>query len=323
MKTPVVLVTGFLGSGKTTLVSRLLERPELGETAVIVNELGEVAIDHHLLRQVDERTMVLSSGCVCCVLRGDLSDELRDLLDRRDAGEIPSFRRVVIETTGVARPAPIVQTLLSDPVLPHHYSLDAIVATVDGEHGLRGPEAFQQVAAADTLVLTKSDLADSARLDALEEELARLNPAARTVRASFGVVDAELLLTGSDRDLRDLPTEPNEHAHGPTALVLTLDGVIDWTAFGIWLTMLLHARGEQILRIKGLLDVGGEGPLLVSCVQHAVYPPVHLDSWPDEDRRSRLVVIGHGVSGHDLERSLDAFNSVAAPDHVAFRTKQG
>ncbi|HSF62285.1 MAG TPA: GTP-binding protein [Gaiellaceae bacterium] len=312
MKTPIVLLTGFLGSGKTTVLSRLLQRPELGETAVIVNELGEVAIDHHLLRRVDERTMVLSSGCVCCELRGDLSDELRDLLDRRDAGEIPSFRRVLIETTGVARPAPIVQTLLSDPLLPHHYSLDAIVATVDGEHGLRGPEAFQQAAAADTLVLTKSDLADPRRLDALETELARLNPAARTVRASFGEVDAELLLTGSDRDLRDLPTEPIEHTHGPTALVLTLDGAIDWTSFGIWLTMLLHARGQQILRIKGLLDVGAEGPVLVSCVQHAVYPPVHLDSWPDEDRRSRLVLIGHDIDSRVLETSLRAFGRAAA-----------
>src|SRR3970282_545123 len=151
-------VTGFLGSGKTTWRARLLDRPDLGETAVIVNELGEVGIDHHLLRRVDERTVVLSSGCVCCVQRGDLSDELRDLLDRRDAGEIPWFRRVVIETTGVARPAPIVQTLLSDPLLPHHYSLDSIVATVDGVHGLRGPEAFQQVAAADTLGGTKSDM---------------------------------------------------------------------------------------------------------------------------------------------------------------------
>ena len=308
MKTPVVLVTGFLGSGKTTLISRLLERPELGETAVIVNELGEVGIDHHLLRRVDERTVVLSSGCVCCVLRGDLSDELRDLLDRRDAGDIPWFRRVVIETTGVARPAPIVQTLLSDPLLPHHYSLDAIVATVDGVHGLRGPEAVQQVAAADTLVVTKSDIAEPEGLKALEEELDQLNPAARTVRASFGDVEADLLLSGSDRDVRELPTESNGHAHGPHAVVLTLDRAIDWTAFAIWLTMLLHARGEEILRIKGLLDVGGAGPLLVSCVQHAVYPPVHLDAWPDEDRRSRLVVIGHDVDPEALETSLRAFD---------------
>jgi G3E family GTPase len=312
MKTPVVLLTGFLGSGKTTLLSRLLERPELGETAVIVNELGEIGVDHHLLRQVDERTVVLSSGCVCCELRGDLSDELRDLLDRRDAGDVPSFRRVIIETTGVARPAPIVQTLLSDALLPYHYSLDAIVATVDGEHGLRGPEALQQVAAADTLVVTKSDLVNSGRLDVLEAELTRINPAARTVRASFGDVAAELLLSSSDRGVREIPTESNGHSHGLHAVVLTLDRTVDWTAFGIWLTMLLHARGEEILRIKGLLDVGGEGPLLVSCVQHAVYPPVHLDSWPDEDRRSRLVFIGHGVDAEALGTSLRAFDRAAA-----------
>jgi len=312
VKTPVILVTGFLGSGKTTLLSRLLERPELGETAVIVNELGEVGIDHHLLRRVDERTVVLSSGCVCCVVRGDLSDELRDLLDRRDAGEIPRFRLVVIETTGVARPAPIVQTLLTDPLLPHHYSLAAVVATVDGVHGLRGPEALQQVAAADTLVVTKSDLAEQDELDALESELDRLNPAARTVRASFGEVAVELLLSGSDRDVREIPTESNGHTHGPRAVVLTLDHAIDWTAFAIWLTMLLHARGGEILRIKGLLDVGSEGPLLVNCVQHAVYPPAHLDVWPDEDHRSRLVVIGHDVDRDTLETSLRAFDRAAA-----------
>lgn len=311
MKTPVVLVTGFLGSGKTTLISRLLERPELGETAVIVNELGEVGIDHHLLRRVDERTVVLSSGCVCCVLRGDLSDELRDLLDRRDAGDIPWFRRVVIETTGVARPAPIVQTLLADPLLPHHYSLDAIVATVDGVHGLRGSEALEQVAAADTLVVTKSDLAEQEGLRAIEAELARLNPAARTVRAALGEIEAELLLSGSDRDVRELPLGSNGHTHETQAVVLTLDRAIDWTAFGIWLTMLLHARGAEILRIKGLLDIGGEGPLLLNCVQHAVYPPVHLDSWPDDDRRSRLVFIGHDVDRDALETSLRAFDRVA------------
>jgi G3E family GTPase len=311
VKTPVILVTGFLGSGKTTLLSRLLERTELGETAVIVNEFGEVGIDHHLLRRVDERTVLLSSGCVCCALRGDLSDELRDLLDRRDAGEIPRFRRVVIETTGVAQPAPIVQTLLADPLLPHHYSLDAVVATVDGVHGLRGPEAVQQVAAADTLVLTKSDIAGQEELDALEAELVRLNPAARTVRASFGEVEAELLLSASDRDVREVPMESDGHAHRPKAVVLVLDRAIDWTAFGIWLTMLLHARGGEILRVKGLLDVGGDGPLLVNCVQHAVYPPVHLDAWPDEDRRSRLVVIGHGVDRDALETSLRAFDRAA------------
>ena len=283
---------------------------------MIVNELGEVGIDHHLLRQVDERTVLLASGCVCCVLRGDLSDELRDLLDRRDAGEIPPFRRVVIETSGVAEPAPIVHTLLTDPLLPHHYELASVVATVDGMHGLpgtHGREALQQVAAADTLVVTKADVADVVELAALESELGRLNPAARVLRASFGEIDPDLLLARSDVDVRDLPVDGSGtgHRHEIEAIVLTLESSVDWTAFGIWLTMLLHAHGSEVLRIKGLLDTGGDGPLLVDCVQHAVHPPLHLDSWPDEDRRSRLVVIGRGIERAALERSLSAFDAVA------------
>ena len=152
MKIPVTLVTGFLGSGKTTLLTRLLAHPDMGETAVIVNELGEVGIDHHLLRRVDERTVLLPSGCLCCALRGDLADELRDLIARRDAGEIPPFRRVVVETTGLANPAPIVFTLLSEPLVKHHYTLEGVVTTVDAQHGLRHDESVLQAAAADTLV---------------------------------------------------------------------------------------------------------------------------------------------------------------------------
>ena len=314
MRTPVVLVTGFLGSGKTTLIAELLSRPELGETAVIVNELGDVGIDHHLLRRVDERTVLLASGCVCCALRGDLADELRDLLDRRDAGEIPPFRRVVVETTGIADPTPIVNTLLADPVVPHHYSLGTVVATVDGVHGLRGPESVKQVAAADTIVLTKPDLVDPVALDALERELVALNPAAPSLRVAFGDVDPERLLRGAERDLERLaylPSGEAEHAHGVRAVSLVLDREVDWAAFGIWLTMLLQARGADVLRVKGLLDTGGEGPLLVNCVQHAVHPPVHLDAWPDDDRRSRLVFIGRGFTGDELEASLRAFDAAA------------
>jgi G3E family GTPase len=313
VKTPVTLVTGFLGSGKTTLISQLLARPELSETAVIVNELGEVGIDHHLLRRVDERTVLLASGCVCCALRGDLADELRDLLDRRDAGEIPPFRRVVVETTGIADPTPIVNTLLADPFVPHHYVLDAVVATVDGVHGLRGPESLKQAAAADTIVVTKPDLAEPEALAALERELGALNPTAPALRVAFGDVEPEELLRGGAHDLERLATGPEVegHAHDVHAVALVLDEAVDWTAFGIWLTMLLQARGTDVLRVKGLLDTGGEGPLLVNCVQHAVHPPVHLGSWPDEDHRSRLVVIGRGFTGEELERSLRAFTAAA------------
>jgi G3E family GTPase len=312
VKRPVTLVTGFLGSGKTTLVAELLRRPGLEGTAVIVNELGEVGIDHHLLRRVDERTVLLASGCVCCSLRGDLSDELRDLLDRADAGEIPAFHRVVVETTGVADPTPIVHTLLADPFVPHHYELASVVATVDGQHGLRAEESVKQAAAADVLVVTKPDLAGDDELGRLEAALGRLNPAAPVVRAAFGDVDAELLLRSADRRLRDAPLANGHHDHGSGvhAVVLELDVALDWGAFGIWLTMLLHARGADIYRVKGLLDTGGAGPVLVNGVQHAVHPPVHLDGWPAE-RRSRLVVIGRNVDRDSLEASLRAFDRAA------------
>ena len=307
---PVSLVTGYLGSGKTTLISRLLGHPGMGETAVIVNELGEVGIDHHLLRRVDERTVLLASGCLCCTLRGDLADELRDLLDRRQAGEIPAFRRVVVETTGLADPTPIVNTLLSEPMLRHQYELDGVVATIDAMHGLRGPESVKQAAVADVLVVTKVDVAEP---ESVESDLRRLNPSAELVEASFGEIDPGLLFGRPDVDPREIVVEDHDHAHdGVHAVCLFLDAELDWTAFGIWLTMLLQARGEDILRVKGLLNVGGDGPLLVNCVQHVVHPPEHLDGWADDDRRSRLVLIGRGLDADELEGSLRAFNSAAA-----------
>ncbi len=310
-KTPVALVTGFLGSGKTTLISRLLGHPAMGETAVIVNELGEVAIDHHLLRRVDERTVLMKSGCLCCTLRGDLADELRDLLSRRERGEIPEFKRVVVETTGLADPTPIVYTLLSEPVVRHHYELDAIVATVDAVNGLRFPESVKQAAVADTLVVTKTDLAGARPL---EERLARLNPAAEIVEARNGDVEPGRLFGRRQRDPRDLDfaAGPHEHDHGGVrAFSLFLDEELDWTAFGIWLTMLLQSRGEDVLRVKGLLNVGGAGPLVLNGVQHVIHPPVHLDAWPDDDHRSRIVFIGRGVTGEELAASLAAFNAAA------------
>ena len=306
MKIPVALVTGFLGSGKTTLVSRLLRHPDMGETAVIVNELGEVGIDHHLLRRVDERTVLLPSGCLCCALRGDLADELRDLIARRDAGEIPGFQRVVVETTGLANPAPIVSTLLSEPLVRHHYRLEAVVTTVDAQHGLRHEESVSQAAAADRLVVTKTDVADPSLVTA---RLRRLNPAAPIVEAVFGDVAPSALFDGGERDPRDLvfDDEPG-HAHEVRALCVTFDEPLDWTAFGIWLTMLLQARGQDVLRVKGLVDVGADGPVVLNGVQHVVHPPEHLPEWPDEDRRSRLVFIGRGLEQRALEESLAAFD---------------
>jgi G3E family GTPase len=307
-KLPVVLVTGFLGSGKTTLISRLLRHPAMGETAVIVNEIGEIGIDHHLLRKVDERTVLMKSGCLCCSLRGDLADELRDLLGRRERGEIPRFTRVVVETTGLADPAPIVYTLLSESVVKHHFELESVVTTVDAQHGLTRPESLRQVAAADTLVVTKTDLAPPADLAA---RASRLNPTARVLEVQFGDVEPHLLFAPTACGPCDLAAvvDTGPYDHGDVrAVSVVLDEPLDWTAFGIWLTMLLQARGSDIFRVKGLLDVGTEGPLLLNGVQHVVHPPVHLSAWPDEDRRSRLVLIGLGIEQSALERSLAAFN---------------
>jgi G3E family GTPase len=309
-KLPVALVTGFLGSGKTTLISSLLGHPAMGETAVIVNEIGEIGIDHHLLRRVDERTVLLKNGCVCCTLRGDLADELRDLLSRRERGDIPAFARVVVETTGLADPAPVVYTLLSEPVVKHHYALESIVTTVDAQHGLVREESLKQVAAADTLVMTKTDLCAAAWL---EERLALLNPAARVLEASFGDVDPDVLFAPPEHPRVPVgPPGDAAHPHDDVrAVTVVLDESVDWTAFGIWLTMLLQARGSEIFRVKGLLDVGAAGPLLLNGVQHVVHQPVHLDTWPDGDHRSRLVFIGVGLAREELERSLAAFDRAA------------
>jgi G3E family GTPase len=319
VKTPVAVVTGYLGSGKTTLISRLLVHPEMGETAVIVNELGEIGIDHHIVSRVDERTVLLSSGCLCCTLRGDLADELRDLVNRRDAGEVPPFRRVVVETTGLADPTPIVNTLLTEPMLRHQVELDAVVATVDAVHGLRGPESLKQAAIADVLVVTKTDLADGG---AVTDELGRLNPAGEVVAAVRGEISPTRLFDRGPRDPRAVP-EPRDdqlqgspghvHVGDVQAVSLVLDEPADWLGFGVWLTMLLQARGADVLRVKGFLDVGGNGPLLVNAVQHVVHDPVHLPAWPDADRRSRLVFIGRAFTGEELERSLAAFLRAASP----------
>ena len=307
---PVAIVTGYLGSGKTTLIRHLLGHPSMGETAVIVNEIGEIGIDHAILRHIDERTVLLASGCICCTLRGDLADELRDLVNRRGAGEIPAFTRVVVETTGLADPAPIVNTLLADPLVRHQYVLETVVATVDAQHGLRGPESIRQVAAADVLVVTKGDLADSRPIEA---GLAALNPVADVMRSVGGHIDPEELFRQTNRarveaaSTQGLSDRARIHDDNVRSVSIALDGPLDWLGFGVWLTMLLHARGQEILRVKGLLDVGGDGPLLINAVQHVVHPPEHLAAWPDADRRSRLVLIGRGFSAEEVERSLRAF----------------
>lgn len=331
--TPVTLLTGFLGSGKTTLLQRLLADPALGDTAVLINEFGEVGLDHHLLERIDERTVLLQSGCLCCTIRGELSDAIRDLQSRRARGEIPPFRRLAIETTGLADPFPVLTTLHADPVLKHHFRIGSVITTVDAVNGAaqlaRFPENLKQIAVADRLVLTKTDIADPDTTWALLTQLRRINPAASIVYAATPQLDAAALLSDSAfaTDGRgDLVSSwldaPHDHAHhgheanrhgdDVHAFAIVLDRRIDWTVFGIWLTMLLNRHGDAVLRVKGILDIGGDAPpVAVHGVQHLVHPPVHMKAWPDNERRSRIVFIVKGLERAAIERSLFAFLTMA------------
>jgi len=328
---PINVITGFLGSGKTTLLRQLLASPGMADTAVLINEFGEVGLDHHLISHADEQTVLLDNGCLCCVMREDLRDTLRDLYSRRARGEIPCFRRVVIETSGLADPVPIAFTLTHEPVLRHHFRLGRIVTVIDAVNGagqlIAFPESVKQAAVADALVLTKTDLADPSAVAALRHGLRRLNRSAPLIDATSADFDAAGLLAGdgSEREPPDwlaAAAGPGEadHSHGVTSFCLTFEGALDWTAFGIWLTMLLNRHGDRVLRIKGMLDVkGAADPVFINGVQHIVHPPEHMGAWPGAERRTRIVFIVKDMERAAIERSLAAFNALANPNEVPAR----
>jgi G3E family GTPase len=317
-KRPVTIVTGFLGSGKTTLLAQVLTHPSMANTAVLVNELGEVGLDHHLLRRLDEQTVLVGGGCLCCAARGDLSAALLDLLGREERGEIPPLERIVVETTGLADPGPILFTIVTHPVLQHHFVVDRVICTVDAVNGalhIEGhAESVRQLAAADHVVVTKTDIAAPGAVDGLTARVRALNPSARLTRAVHGLVPLGELFgpvhlgTGA-RLARSGEPAPADgpHSGDVRSLSLAFDEPIDWNVFGVWLSMLLHARGEQMLRVKGLVDTGEQGAVLLNGVQHVIHPPEHLGFWPDDEPRSRLVFILQGIEPDELTGSLDAF----------------
>jgi G3E family GTPase len=326
--TPVTLITGFLGSGKTTLLRRLLADPARADTAVLINEFGEIGLDHHLLERIDAQTVLLQSGCLCCTIRGELAEAMRDLHSRRTRGDVPPFRRLAIETTGLADPFPVLTTLHVEPVLKHHFRLGNVITTIDAVNGraqlARHAESRKQLAVADRIVLTKTDLAEPA---ALLADIATINPAAPILRAAETVLDAALLLQPADVP-REWPTrEPHDHQHlhldrsrhgsDIRAFSLIFDTPLDWTMFGVWLSMLLNRHGERVLRVKGILAVAGEeAPVAIHGVQHLVHPPQHMHAWPDADRRSRIVFIVQGLDPVMIERSLLVFMGLRAPVHA-------
>jgi G3E family GTPase len=328
--TPVVLLTGFLGSGKTTLLKRILADPGFGDTAVIINEFGEVGLDHHLIEHVADDVVLLPSGCLCCAMKGELAAALRDLLSRRARGLVPAFRRVVVESSGLADPYPVISTIKSDPVLRHHFRLAAVLTTVDAVNGSRTldrhVESVRQAAVADTLILTKTDLADAAGILALNRRLGDLNPGAPIVQSRGGDADLGSLFKGAGEvapwfKATAEPTQTKLAGHGAEqnphpgirSFSVTVDDPLDWTAFGIWLTMLVNRHGSRILRVKGMLSIVGEAnPVAVHGVQHLIHPPQHLAAWPDGDRRSRLVFIVDGIDPDHLRRSLAVFMALDA-----------
>ena len=319
-RTPITVLTGFLGAGKTTLLNHLLRQPALARTAVLANEFGDIGIDHLLVEKLDENTVLLNAGCVCCTVRGDLVRVLREMLPRARRDEIS---RIIVETTGLAEPAPILATLMTDPVAATAYRLDGVVAVVDavaGETNLRDrPEAMRQIAVADRIVVTKTDLAGPA---GLLRCIAGLNPGAPVVIARHGQIDPQAILNAGLFDtagkIPDVAGWLNagayahaqhDHDERVTSFCLTFDRPPHWQVMGPWLETLIRTRGKDILRIKGILNLAGrDRPVALHAVQHVLHPLTLLPSWPDGDpRTSRIVFITQDLPRAAVEDGRRAF----------------
>ena len=339
-KLPVSLITGFLGSGKTTLLKRLLRDPGMSRAAVIINEFGEVGIDHELVASSSEQMTLLANGCLCCSVRTDLQETLRELFIRRRSGEVIDFERVFVETTGLADPVPVLHTLQTDGMLAAQYRLDCVVTLVDAVNGLRNlddaPEAAKQAAVADRLVITKSDIAGPGAVAALEERLERMNPyaaralavngdvevgflrdiAPRSARATAGELDRWLAPSGERRPEGAYLGErmrAGAHDAAVKSFCLWFDQPFTWEAFSAAVQLLTSLRGPDLLRVKGLVNVTGEqGPVLVQGAQHVFHPPVTLEAWAGNDRRSRIVFITRNVAREAIEAVFAAVGALSA-----------
>lgn len=340
---PLSLLTGFLGAGKTTLLNRLLQDPALAGTAVIINEFGEVGLDHLLVDYIDDNTVLLQSGCLCCTMRGDLVDALEKLLRDLDNGRA-KFSRVLLETTGLADPAPVLHTAMVHPYLVKRFRLDGVITVVDAVNGERTlnehAEAVKQAAVADRIVLSKTDIAEPSATQALLARLEALNPAAAILDAARGEATADKLLNcglyDPSRKIPDvgkwLAAEAYEaghhHHHGHHhhdinrhdehigSFVLRTDKAIPAGTLDMFFELLLATHGAQLLRMKGIVKVAEhpETPLVVHGVQHVLHPPARLPSWPDDDHTTRLVFITRDLPQRTVSDLFDAFVGVAKPD---------
>jgi G3E family GTPase len=317
---PVVAVTGFLGSGKTTLVRALLARPQGANTAIVVNEYGEIGIDDALLRSSSDATVLLGNGCMCCNVRSDLEETLRTLFADRARGNVPSFARIIIETSGLADPGPILQTFATDRALAREFHMQALVTVVDAPNGVGNletmPEARKQVALADRIILSKPDLVDADSISRLYALLAASTPAPIEI-ASNGAVNPRFLLDEAPASTRRFDLGGISHTHGLQSFSLIFDEPFSWPAFQQAMAALAGLRGPDLLRVKGLVAIEGcRGPVVVHFVQHVAHPPVELEEWPDDDRRTRLVFVTRGLGRAAVEQlflGVTAIGAVASP----------
>ena len=346
---PLSVLTGFLGAGKTTLLNRLLkgvagDNCDLSETAVIINEFGEVGIDHLLVEHVDDGIVLLSTGCLCCTLRGDLIDALERLLRSFDNGRAV-FSRVIIETTGLADPAPVLHVLMTHPYLVMRYRLDGIITVVDAVNGPATldahAEAVKQVAVADRLVLTKTDLIpppDRTSLNALRARLHALNPAAPVLDAARGEADASRMLNcGLYDPANKIPDvtrwlaveayadghhhhghdhDPNRHDAHIRAFALTSPQAVPAGAFEMFMELVRSLHGPNLLRVKGVVKLAEhpDQPLVIHAVQHLMHPAVRLERWPDGDHSTRMVFIVRDTEPRAITELFNALLGPIAPD---------
>jgi G3E family GTPase len=315
---PTTLLTGFLGAGKTTLLNALLRHRELRHTAVIVNEFGEIGIDHLLIARSSESVIELANGCLCCTIQSDLVTTLFGLYAGRINGEVPRFDRVIIETTGLAEPAPILLTLFSNPVVAPRFVLDGVLTVVDAVNGARTldlqPESCKQIAAADRVLITKIDLASAAEVSTLEARVRALNPDCPITHLIGGAVTPAVLerIRGpevepdTDAQLRwvRIPENSPHALGGVRSRTVVVANAIRWEAFLTWVAAVKELLGPHLLRIKGLLAIAGreDEPLVVHAVQDVFHPPEYLPAWPSADRRSRLVFITRDIDEEVIDR---------------------
>jgi len=356
---PITVITGFLGSGKTTLLSALLKQKEMANTAVIINEFGEVGLDHALIERSAENIVELQSGCICCTIRGDLHTTLLDLVDRMAKGKISSFDRVVIETTGLADPVPIIHTLMTSFDLQRVYTLDGVITLVDAVNGEETldtqQESVKQAALAERIILSKTDLADSKMQKSLIKRLKAINPAVTIVPSNKGEVSVSALFGlgtydpyNKSRDVKAwLAAEQyeedhhhdhhhhddkhghkhhhhdvNRHGENIQAFSMTSDKPVNMMAFSFFLDLLAAQVGPDLLRVKGIINIAGENrPAIIHGVQHIFHPVQWLDTWPDDDKRTRLVFITRNIQKEQVEGFFHALMGVveeeATPKEVA------